>query len=120
MNVAAERINPGELLAGKAIKEVREITALRNPPIADLSDLTAKKAIQKGKIITEDLSLPKPDRVKGEPIQLIYKDGDLIIEISAVAAGDAVQGKIFPVLNPINSKIVNARYLGNGRAQIYY
>jgi flagella basal body P-ring formation protein FlgA len=42
-----------------------------------------------------------------------------MIEISAVAAGDAVEGKVFPVLNPVSGKLVNARYMGNGKAQIY-
>ncbi|MDR2401248.1 MAG: flagella basal body P-ring formation protein FlgA, partial [Deferribacteraceae bacterium] len=60
-----------------------------------------------------------PDRVKGEPIRLIYKNGDLFIEINAVADGDAVEGKTFPVLNPATGKRVAARYLGNGTAQVY-
>jgi flagella basal body P-ring formation protein FlgA len=96
-----------------------EITSLRNPPITDLNKVTAKKIIQKGKIITADLVRPKPDRVKGEPIRLIYQNGELFIEISAIAEADAVEGKTFPVLNPATGKTVMAKYIGNGTAKIY-
>jgi flagella basal body P-ring formation protein FlgA len=119
VGVASERISAGEEIASKTVYEYTDITGLRTPPLKDINGQMAKKVIQKGKILTADLAEAKPDRVKGEPIRLIYESGDLKIEINAVADGNAVEGKTFPVLNPITGKPVMARYIGNGTATVY-
>jgi flagella basal body P-ring formation protein FlgA len=119
VGIASERINAGEEIASKTVYEYMDITGLRTPPLKDISGQIAKKVIQKGKILTADLAESKPDRIKGEPIRLIYESGDLKIEINAVADGNAVEGKTFPVLNPMTGKSVMARYIGNGTAKVY-
>jgi flagella basal body P-ring formation protein FlgA len=119
VRIAKERINAGEDLIKKSENKYLDITALRSTPLLELNKLVAKKTIQKGKIITAELTEPKPDRVKGEPIRLIYQNGELVIEINAIADGDAVEGKTFPVMNPVTGKTVTAKYLGNGTAKIY-
>ncbi|MDR3162458.1 MAG: flagella basal body P-ring formation protein FlgA [Helicobacteraceae bacterium] len=52
-------------------------------------------------------------------LKIIYQNGELFIEINAVAEADAVEGRTFPVLNPSTGKTVMAKYIGNGTAKIY-
>jgi flagella basal body P-ring formation protein FlgA len=116
---AAERINPGGELEKCAQSERIDITNLRSPLASDITNRIAKRAIPRGKPITEDLTEQKPERFKGEPIRLIYNKDNLKLEITVIAEENAVTGRNFRVRNPISNVVLIAKYIGGGMAVVY-
>jgi flagella basal body P-ring formation protein FlgA len=117
--VAAERISPGSELEKYAEIERIDITNLRSPLASDITNCVAKRVVPRGKPITEDLAEVKPERLKGEPIRLIYNKDNLKLEITVIAEENAVTGRIFRVRNPISDVILVAKYIGGGTAVVY-
>ncbi len=110
------RIKNGEELAANAEFARVDITGLNSALVQDIGGLVARKAIPRGKAITVDMTEQLPEKVKGDTIRLIYKSDDINIEIAAIAEGNAIAGKTFPVKNPQSGKVFMALYQGNGTA----
>lgn len=117
--VATNRITPSDDIESLCEYTTVDVTNLRSPLQTDVKGMMVKRTIVKGKPITTDMVELKPERVKGDTIRLIYKTNDLNIEIAAIAEGNAVKGKTFPVKNPSSGKVLTAMYQGNGVATIY-
>ncbi|GAB7140456.1 hypothetical protein RsTz2092_04050 [Deferribacterales bacterium RsTz2092] len=114
--ITSERIKAGENLSGKVIAALIDVTSLKSELVMDIPKLRASRALAKGKPLTADVTAPRPERVKGDAILLVYNTGTIQLEVAGVAEGEAIQGKTFPVKNSISGKTFNAVYQGDGRA----
>lgn len=114
--VTTDRIKQGDSIDGKIMPELLDVTNLRGTLVKDPAGLVASKSLVRGKALTEDMVGSKPERIKGDPILLVYNDGTIRLEIMAIAEGNAVVGKTFPVKNPSSGKVFTAVYRGNGVA----
>ncbi len=117
--VATNRITPSDDLESLCEYTLVDVTNLRTPLLTDIKGMMVKRTTVRGKPITTDMVELKPERVKGDIIRLVYKSNDFKIEISAIAEGNAVKGKTFPVKNPSSGKVFTALYQGNGVATVY-
>lgn len=117
--IATNRITPLDDIESLCEYTTVDVTNLRAPLQTDVKGMMVKRTVVKGKPITTDMVDTKPERVKGDTIRLIYKSNDLNIEIAAIAEGNAVKGKTFPVKNPSSGKVLTAMYQGNGVATVY-
>ncbi|MDR2885076.1 MAG: flagellar basal body P-ring formation chaperone FlgA [Deferribacteraceae bacterium] len=114
--ITSDRVNPGDDLSKLVSIEEVDVTNLRGTLVKDLKGLTVSRAVSKGRTLTTDMTEGLPERKKGDQVLLVYNDGTIKLEISAIAEGDAVVGKSFPVKNPISGKVFSAVYKGNGIA----
>ncbi len=116
--VLTERVRPGDDLTEKTEKMLVDVTNLRGELLKNPKGLIAARAFPKGRAVTMDMAELKPERVKGDTVLIVYNNGNIKLEISGIAEGNAVVGKSFPVRNPVSGVVLSAVYEGNGRAVV--
>jgi len=116
--VTSDKVRPGDDLAEKTAKILVDVTNLRGKLLKDPTGQIALRALPKGRVLTKDMASPRPERVKGEAVLIVFSKGSIKLEISGVAEEDAVVGKSFLVRNPSSGIVLSAIYEGNGRAVV--
>ena len=117
--IATGRVAQGEEFAANVEFARVDVTGLKGNLALEIDGMIAKRTVPKGKAITSDMLENRPERVKGDPIRLIYDNSVIKIEIAVIAEGNAVPGKTFPVKNPVSDKVFMALYQGDGTAVVY-
>ncbi|MDR0454850.1 MAG: flagellar basal body P-ring formation chaperone FlgA [Deferribacteraceae bacterium] len=116
--VTSEKVLPGDNLVEKTVKMRIDVSNLRGELLKEPKDQVASRSFPKGRVLTTDMVEPRPERVKGDTVLIIYNKGNVRLEISGIAEGNAVIGKSFLVRNPSSGAVLSAIYEGNGRAVV--
>lgn len=118
--VAARDLARGErLAAGDLRPETRWLR--RMPPAVDPAALVGRllrRSVAAGELLTPQLVLEQPLVRAGSPVTALWPGPGFVIELQAVAAGDARPGERVAVRRPGDKALLTGTVLEDGRVQL--
>lgn len=122
--VARGRIGRRDALAPELFfrqrSDVLRLNAAPLPVEEELADYELTRSLSAGQVLTERALQPKPLVRKGDVVDVIARDGVLLVTTKALALEDGAAGQFISVRNMESKRDIQARVLEDSRCEVFF